>query len=144
MRRRSASRRPGCRPPGESQAAISSLRLCSSDVHVGPCEIESRSDSGFRLHPDSTSPALNDPLAQRETNARSWIFRLLMQTFEDYEDLFEIFLSNPDAIVPEGEQPFVSRVPRGHVHLGRKILLLILQRICKQIVKQLRYLPLVA
>src|SRR5580692_12789800 len=98
MRRRPVERPPGCRPPGESQAAISSPRLCPPDVHVGPCEIEGRSDAGFRLHPDSTSPALNDPLAQRETNARSWIFRLLMETFKDYEDLFQIFFSNPDAI----------------------------------------------
>jgi hypothetical protein len=72
-------------------------------LHVRPGEIKSRSNSGFRLYPDSASPAFNDPLTQRQTNARSWIFRLFVQTLEDYEDLFQMAPGNPNAIVSERE-----------------------------------------
>ena len=68
----------------ESHGTIPASTLCSS---VRPGEIESRSNPEFRFDPDTTRPALNDPLAQRETNARPWIFRLLMQTFENDENL---------------------------------------------------------
>ncbi len=59
------------------------------------------------------------------------IFRLFMQTFEDYEYLFQVFLSNSNAIVSDREEPFVCRSLRGNVHLRTNVNLSILQCICQ-------------
>src|SRR5580698_9351806 len=72
-------------------------------------ERELRAFSGFRLDPDTSSVALDNPLAYRQTHAGSGVFAAGMQPLEDSKDALLVRGWNPDSIIHDAEYPVTLR-----------------------------------
>src|SRR5581483_1744232 len=69
----------------------------------GNCELESSAPPGFRFNPDPSTLALDDLLAEPQTDARTWDFAS-MQAFEHTEHPAGILRIDTDFVVPHRKQ----------------------------------------
>jgi hypothetical protein len=67
----------------------------------GDCEIESRSLTGLRFHPDSAFVAFDDFLADTQSDSVTRVFVAGMQPLEDYEDSLIELRVDTDTIVSD-------------------------------------------
>src|SRR5205085_2373425 len=84
----------------------------SEDWHYGmngDRKLERRAVSDFRFHPDLTSTAFDDLLAERQSNSGSGDF-FSMEPFENPEDPRRVLRIDAHSIVADRELPGSSRI----------------------------------
>src|SRR4030095_1203504 len=68
-------------------------------------EEDGRTPADLRLHPDPPAMPLDDLLADRQTDAGSWVRTAVVQALEDDEDPLKILRLDADAVVAHAEDP---------------------------------------
>src|SRR6266487_5381858 len=65
----------------------------------------------LRFDPDAPPMSLHDPFADGETDARTRVFLPGMEPLKDDENALGVFRFDPDAVVGDGENPFMPFPP---------------------------------
>src|SRR5580704_10081443 len=82
-------------------------------------EEEGCSFSGLRLDPDSSAITFHDALANREPNAGTGVFLIVMEAFEYTKDFLLVLRVDTDSVIPNGKTPYGAPQRSGDVDLGR-------------------------
>ncbi len=98
-------------------------------------EVEHRSRSGPRLHPNPAAVTLNDPLAYGEADASSRVLRSRVQALEDHENLLGVLRVDSDAVISHRKTPFRTS-PLGRDMDSRRLSPAELNSIPDQVLKQ--------
>src|SRR5580692_3499458 len=61
--------------------------------------------SGLRLDPDSSAITFHDALANREPNAGTGIFLIVMEAFEYTKNFLLVLRVDPDSVIPNCKTP---------------------------------------
>ena len=75
----------------------------------------------FGVHPDPSSAALDNLLADGKTNPRPLVLLSRDQTLEDLEDALFALRIHADPIVSDGDQPILFSLFCSHVDLGNLV-----------------------
>src|ERR1035437_5008893 len=99
------------------------------------CKLERSAPSDFRFHPDSSAPALDNSLTNRQADARTGDFAS-MQAFEHAEHPVGVLRIDTDSVVPHREQP-PFRASLGRDMDSRCFLAAVLDRIGNEVLEKL-------
>src|SRR5205807_8954079 len=74
-----------------------------------------------RFYPDAAAVALDNALAERQTDAGAGVFVARVQALKKHEDALKVFRCDADAVVPDGEQPLVVLLLGANLQLRRAL-----------------------
>ena len=94
---------------------------------------------GLRVYPDLPAAALDDLLADGQTNSVARIFGPGMQPLKHNKNIFRMLRRNPDPVIAHAEQPLGPRVLGLHGN-RRRFFSAKLDRVANQILENLDYL----
>src|SRR2546421_248175 len=114
MRPRPGEARASREPPSRQTLRTRHRPLLVQWAAMGNGELEGSAAPGFRFHPDSSTLALDNLLAQRQTDASAGNF-LSVQPFEHAEDAVFVLRFDTDSIVPH------CKTPRFRIFLRRDV-----------------------
>ena len=96
---------PAARPSLELRPLSPTGPFVASPGPHRDCEAKGGAVAHLGLHPDASSVAFDDSLADRQAHARARVLVAPVQAVEDLEDSPGMFRSDADAVVPDGEDP---------------------------------------